>query len=179
MAFSALEDTLGWLMGEILGGDDEVRNIISSQASFARLLSITDGLYRKKVTDPALVAKWDALVPRISGAEQKRNRVTHSTWGIWWEERPNVFVSQERNTIRGRRGLQASKEKASPQHVTGVAEEIEQVNLDVIDFLIETNRKGFIRTFDHRLKTIEGNPNNTSELTSGGRADAPPEASST
>lgn len=165
MAFSALEDTLGWLMGELLGGDNEVRHIIASQASFARLLQITDGLYRKTVTDAALLGKWDALVPQIAGAEEKRNRITHSTWGIWWEEWPNLLVSQEKNAVRRHRGLQASKEKASPECVMEVAEEIEQVNLGLIVFLIETNKNGFIHTFDHHLKTIEENPNKEPEAT--------------
>lgn len=155
MAFSALEHSLSWLIGELLGGDYIVRDLLTSQLSFQRLLNVADGTYRHKVTDAALIGHWNSLQGTIAACEERRNAVTHSSWGIWWEDQTNIYVSQEKTRIKRGKGLLRSKILASAAEISQIAVHIEETNLELIDLLIETNKKGFIHIFDEHLKVIE------------------------
>jgi len=155
MVFSALENSLSWLIGELLGGDDIIRDLLGSQLPFQRLLNVADGTYRHKVSDAVLIERWNSLQGTIAACEEKRNTVTHSSWGIWWKDQPNIYVSQEKTRIKRGKGLLTSKIRASADEITRIAVHIEETNLKLIDLLIETNKKGFIHTFDEHLKMIE------------------------
>ena len=149
MAFSSLENSVAWLVAEMLGADSDVRSILESQISFAKQLSILDGLYRLRVTDDELLKVWDQLVARLNKSEEMRNTMVHSTWGIWWEDSDAISISRQKNSIKRKKGLRTTKEKADPGEIDRVAESIEETNEDLIQLLIDTSRAGYITTFDH------------------------------
>ncbi|MFA7232311.1 MAG: hypothetical protein WC071_13650 [Victivallaceae bacterium] len=165
MAFSALESSLAWFIGELLGGDEFIRGLFESQLSFQRLLNVADGTYSHKVADTALIERWQSLQSALAVCEEKRNTVTHSSWGIWWEE-PDVYVSQEKTRIKRGKGIHRYKVKASVDDINNIATDIENTNLELMNLVIETNKKGFIHTFDEHLEIvakIESKPAHSTE----------------
>jgi hypothetical protein len=71
---------LGLWLSELIGKDQTVGFIITSQLSFKRLCAVLAALFRHKVETEDAREKMTLLLKRAARIEEKRNAFVHSTW---------------------------------------------------------------------------------------------------
>lgn len=145
IAFSQLEESVIWLISALISGDLEFGEIICSQISFRQMFSIMDGLYRKKVNDPKLLADLDWIIKNCSLCEQYRNKIIHSSWGGRTGNYPIFSVLREKSKIKIGKGYKLDREIADENKIKQAAREILEMKIHLNDFIINTEKKGFIK----------------------------------
>jgi hypothetical protein len=141
-AFQLLEMRLGLWVSELIGKDQTVGFIITSQLSFKRLCAVLAALFRHKVKAEDAREKMTLLLRRAVRIEEKRNAFVHSTWSDPVQEsksiRCKIFLSKKATSS-------VQLEPLVHGEMDAVAESIGQLIRDVQTFSEEVKTKRLVK----------------------------------
>jgi hypothetical protein len=136
--FALLELVISDFIWHLLQSDEMASRIVTSQMSFSRLVASFSSLFRIRLNDAESVEKLDKLVKKALQAEQKRNIITHSSWG---SDVKLETITRFKATVRVHKGLESQTEKTSESDLKGVADFIAEVTAEIFDLLRSTYQK--------------------------------------
>jgi hypothetical protein len=130
IGFQNLEAVLVYCVSAVIDREDQdLGAIICAQMSFDRLCHTLAALAKHRVRDPRAVTMLDELLVRISTAEQDRNRLLHSAWGI--DDETGV-VRRFKTTARRKEGLRQINEAVVPEALHEAADRLAQLYHDLL-----------------------------------------------
>src|SRR5205809_6253592 len=80
--FALLESSLSTFVSQLIGADQRLGQIITTELSFRNLIALASSFNRFREVAPASVATCEALLNRALKAEERRNAVVHSMWAV-------------------------------------------------------------------------------------------------
>ena len=129
-----LETVLSFITWSLIGPDQKVGMIITSQMSFKRLCNLLGALFRHKVQSPERVEELNDLLRRAATVEQRRNTVIHSTWSTS-DEAGLPEASRFKITASRKKGLNIQSEGATLDDLNEIADEMREVIRVLISFM--------------------------------------------
>jgi hypothetical protein len=116
--FALLENELFLLIRFLLGVDTNIAGIVTSEMSFRNLLDLSTSLIKEKHGGDE--AKQCAEVLKIaSEAEEIRNRLIHSVWGVWGSG--GAIVIRTKHTAKRGKGLNFQREEFTLDDISAFA----------------------------------------------------------
>jgi hypothetical protein len=121
--FSQLEGYIAFSIWNLLGTDQRLGQICTARTPTAVQLKLLAALARVRMTPPE-IEQVDAFVRKAGQAEQDRNTMMHSTWGVGvGVETGSIYRSKE---SVGRQGYSLSSQRITAQDLEEVAGLIEE-----------------------------------------------------
>lgn len=117
--FAILEKELSSLIHCLLGTNEDVTQIVTSELSFRNLLDLSASLV-KQLHSPKETELFKATLKLVEKAEEKRNLIVHSIWKVGFD----WGVTRSKNTAKRGRGLQTQNEFYSLEDLQIVAVQI-------------------------------------------------------
>lgn len=124
--------------------DQTTGQIVTSQLSFARLLTVLQALFEVRVDDQELLAEMNVLVRRASVLEQERNTVVHSAWLSPPDDDPTAPVMRLKFNTRRGRGLQTQRVEETPDGLNGISDRMESLVAELGSFMGGVRDHGYI-----------------------------------
>jgi len=100
--FAILENQIEWFIWRLIGLDEPAGIIVTTELSFSNLVSLLSSLSKVKINDPVVLEELHGLTRQALQAQEKRNRIMHSLWGMG-ETRDTVV--RVKKTARHPKGL--------------------------------------------------------------------------
>ena len=130
--FALLERALVHLTHVLLALPENIARTVTSELSFRGLQHLASSLVKEK--HPAMFEDFMQLLKLVGQAEDKRNRITHSSWGM------SVTASaKEQKVVRTKftakhRGLRLGREELTVNDLRSIASNISVAAYDVDSF---------------------------------------------
>ena len=147
--FQCLEKSMEFFAWALIGEDQEIGQIVTSQISFNRLCDLIGSLFRYRAGGSGLVKELDGLIKRASKVAEERDRVIHSNWaGDLESSILRVKITAKRET-----GLKHQYEYTDPNDLLKIGGSIEQVWKDLMGFIKKAENEGIITPTSRQIKT--------------------------
>jgi hypothetical protein len=133
--FQQLEDGIRRIVAFLVNHDDRAIGLtVACELSFKQLLHMASCLPANYyVRDRASFDKvWQALLTKAAKAEELRNTILHSTFGVSWSEEA-VFVRNKLSAKMGK-GLRDAGEALAPETMNAYRQQISGTYLEIEDF---------------------------------------------
>lgn len=103
--------------------------------SFKNLLALFSSLFIDKNNDPSALDEMKALVNRSIRAEEQRNLIVHSSWGVqaWGDGRQAVI--RMKTTAKTSKGLKFQREELTIEQLESLIDELLAANRAWKEFL--------------------------------------------
>ena len=135
VAFADVEAWVGFFIWSLIGPDQHVGQIVTSEMSFSRQLDMLVSLFRHRCDDSAKIERLRQLVARLSETEQQRNTFLHS---LWTHQSPDPSEALRlKITAKRKKGLSHAKETVSVSQLHKVAESFQLILGEFSTFMIE------------------------------------------
>ena len=130
--FAILENEIEWFIWRLIGLDEPIGMIVTTELSFRNLVGLLSSLSKVKISDPVILEKIDKLGGRALDAEGKRNTIMHSLWGMG--ETPDTVV-RIKKTAKRTKGLQHQLETMTVEDLTAIATFIDETASSISDLM--------------------------------------------
>lgn len=129
-------------------GDGDAADIVVCELSFKQLVHIGYSLLPLfRVKDPAkALSDWKAVLALALRAEEHRNTLLHSTFGVSIDEEP--FFQRSKQTAKYKRGFRETGESLDSAKVEQYLVEIGTVAARISDFMGETFPRWHLRQWE-------------------------------
>jgi len=117
--FALLENELSSLIHCLLGTNEDITRIITSELSFRNLIDMSASLVIQTQT-PKDVEKYKATLKLVGDVEVKRNNIVHSLWGAGFTR----VATRTKHIAKRARGLQIKREEYTLEDLQSVAIQI-------------------------------------------------------
>lgn len=139
--FSSLELVLSMLTWGLIGNDQNIGQIITTELSYKKIISLLNGLVIYKVNDNEMYEKSKEIIKRASLCEEKRNQLTHSLWSVAEDDK---VVFRQKTTSKLKSGLATSIEIFDVSMIKDICEYISSTKIDAIKLLHLLTNNGYI-----------------------------------
>lgn len=147
--FQCLEKYMEFLAWGLIGDDQEIGQIVTSQMSFIRLCDLLSSLIRYRSKNPELVKELDEIIKKASEVEEARNKVIHSCWFGDLDTK----ILRVKITAKGKVGLKHQYEHMEPEDLYNLGRSIKQVWETLLDFMNKLEAEGIITPTNHHVIT--------------------------
>ena len=147
--FQCLEKHMEFFAWSLIGEDQEIGQIVTSQISFNRLCDLIGSLFRYRARGSGLVKELDGLIKRASEVVEERDRVIHSSWFGDLES----SILRVKITAKSKTGLKHQYEYTDPDDLLKIGRSIEQVWKDLKEFIKKAENEGIITLTSYQVKT--------------------------
>ena len=121
VSFAVLESTVSSLCGLFVNDDQSVGQIVTSEFSFRRTLTMLSSLVRHRIKDENQVTAIYEVIKKAQKIEDVRNQVIHSVWG---KGEDDDYITRFKTSTAMKRGLQHTFEKADLPYLHGIADDM-------------------------------------------------------
>lgn len=137
--FALLEQALKAFIERMIGRDHMIGQIVSAELSFKGLVSLTASLYKYRIHDSKKVEDLRKLLGQVLQAEEQRNLIVHSSWGMTTSDDtpPKTTVHRGRLTARLKKGYHYQHEEMSADDLDKIAELLLDIQQEVMKFMIQ------------------------------------------
>jgi hypothetical protein len=122
VSFQSLEFELAAGIGSILGVNQKVQDVLTSELSYKKLVSVFGVMYRLHVGESSEI---NLLTRKLFAVEEVRNQLIHSTWGGGWNA--EAAVTRFKVSARNGKGHQVSIESYSVKDLTAITKWIRKI----------------------------------------------------
>lgn len=135
VAFVDVEAWASFFIWSLIGPDQHVGQIVTSEVSFSRQLDMLVSLFQHRCDDSAKVERLRQLVARLSETEQQRNTFLHS---LWTHQSPDLSEALRlKITAKRKKGLSHAKETVSATQLQNVTKSFQLILGDFSTFVVE------------------------------------------
>jgi hypothetical protein len=145
--FQMLEQLIELFAWSLIGKEQAVGQIVTSQLSFQRLCDLSCALFKYKCDeqdDKDIITELDALFGKISEIENERNKFVHSKWYIDVTDFPSTSLARFKTTANKKRGLQHHTENVTLDDIKNYGQKIAEIYEELNSFMWNMNDLGFI-----------------------------------
>jgi len=129
---SVLESNIQTIAGKLIGDDQEVGMVVTSDLPFPRLVSLVRTLYVTRLGTSDPYKRLDVLLKQAAKLYTQRGVIVHSMYGPDWDD---DAVRRFRRT-QGKAGLKVDHEKLGIKDLDELADKVQSCALDFIEILI-------------------------------------------
>ena len=149
--YQVLEKYVEFFVWTLIGQDQEIGQILTSQMSFRRLCDTLCSLFRHRVQDSEMVEELEGIIKKAAQAEERRNALIHSSW--WGLESTDLPVTRLKITSKRKRGLKHTYESMDPDDLREVALFIKEVVEELQDLIDKAQDEGIVNITSYQIKT--------------------------
>ena len=134
--FQQLEDELGRIVAFLINPDfDSVGEVIVCELSFKQLATLAYTIFAKYIESEQgeNLNEWTAILSKAHAAEQKRNTLLHSTFGVSMLDEP--VLQRSKRTAKFKKGLKESVEALDPETMEAYRTSMSGVTMDLCMFM--------------------------------------------
>jgi hypothetical protein len=131
--YSGLESYISSLIWVLIGAGQGVGEIITSELSFPRLITLLRCLFRYRKSDPMEIEKLNSILTRATDIELRRNRVIHSMWAVSTQSNDLLRV---KTTARSKTGLKYHFDRTNFDELKKLTDDIVYTISDLSKILI-------------------------------------------
>ncbi len=133
--FQQLDDLRNAVSFLIDPDESTASDVVVCEQSFRQLVALADSLFKLylEAQNAGTTEEWHSILKRAHGAEETRNAILHSTFGVTIGEEP-VF-SRNKITARFKKGFQVHVELLDEATMTTYRQKISSVTNDILDFM--------------------------------------------
>ncbi len=140
VSFAALESFIQYLVGSMLDANQRIGQVITIELSFKNLRALLISLYiEKHGKEDEDFKRLRELMTRAGQVEEKRNQITHSTWGY---NSDTKTITRMKATAKEKRGFRFQHENISAEDLSKFAAEIRILTGDITQYHFDLSRKG-------------------------------------
>jgi hypothetical protein len=136
--FQCLEMYMQIFAWDLIGEDQNVGQIVTSQLSFQRLCDLLVSLFKYRTKDSRLIQELERLVKRASEVAGQRDVAIHSCWAGDLE----TEILRVKMTAKRKSGLKHQFEDTDPESLLTIARSIKRVWEDLREFVCKTKNAG-------------------------------------
>lgn len=133
LAFAELDAWVSSFAWALIGPDQHVGQIVTSEMSFSRKIDLLSSLFKHRCSNMASREELRVLLARLSELEQERNRVQHSLW-IRQSQDP-ALATRLKITARRKHGLAHAKEEITSEPLDRLSNELQVAVSDFAGFM--------------------------------------------
>lgn len=149
--FQVLEKYTEFFVWSLIGQDQEIGQIVTSQMSFDRICDTLYSLFRYRTQNSEMIKELDNIIQRTFQAEEKRNSVIHSSWlGLG---SPDSSITRFKITSKWKKGLKHQYEEMTPGDLRKIALFIKQVQEELQSFIVKAQGEGIVSLSSYQIKT--------------------------
>lgn len=141
--FQILEASITFFIWNLIGSDQNIGKIITSQVSFSKNCNLLSSLFRYRVQDTIKIKELNNILKRVGEAEQRRNTIIHSIWTIN-DEDPKAKPLRIKITSNRKAGLNMQTEDIEAEELNKIANLFSELVDDLIIFMEKAKKKGYI-----------------------------------
>ena len=138
VSFATLEFYIIQLLIDLMKQTPRITHAIASNLSFARLRTTVISIYLERYGEDKDYQLLRSLLKRAKQIEDRRNRITHSYWGIGAWGDTNIAIKMRSSE---KRGFDAEFEEYPKEILTEFVQNIQALTGEIIDF-----QKDILRT---------------------------------
>jgi hypothetical protein len=147
--FQCLEKHMEFFAWALIGEEQGVGQIVTSQLSFQRLCDLLVSLFRYRTEDSGLIQELEGLVKRASQVVGERDIATHSCWAGDLD----LDILRVKVTAKRKTGLQHQYEHVDPDDLLTIAHSIKQVWEDMLMFIEKAKGAGVVELESYQITT--------------------------
>jgi hypothetical protein len=126
--FAKLENAIEWFIWSLIGQDEGIGLIITTELSFKNLVALLSSLSRVKIANAEVLAELDRALKQALQADEKRNIILHS---LWAQGQTRDTVTRIKKTAKLSKGLQHQVEEMTAEDITSIANFIDNADLAI------------------------------------------------
>jgi hypothetical protein len=137
--FQQLEEVLGWAVCFLIDpADQSAARIVVCEQSFKQLLNLADSLFRlfPESKEMKNLESWSSILRLASDAENHRNQILHSVFGVSGLGQP-VFIRSKATAKRGK-GFRSASEELNSKNMQDYLALVGRARLQIEVFMSET-----------------------------------------
>jgi len=151
--FQNFEKEIEFLAWALIGSDQEIGQIVTSQMSFRKLCDTLGSLIRYRTSDAELISELDGLLDKAAKIEQERNTIVHSAWFWSMAHDPKGAITRLKITAKGDKGLKHQYQSVQVSDLSSIASSIKSVASEVMAFRIKAKDRGVIDYPSSQIKS--------------------------
>lgn len=132
--FQILEFYLSIFAWGLMGKNQKIGQAVTAHLSFSKLLTLVDALFRERTDEPNLIRGLNPILAQAADAEQKRNRVIHSSYLQTSDDLTAVQI-RFKVTSKLKKGLVYQWEDTSLDDLMDIAIELRQTTQLLVTFI--------------------------------------------
>lgn len=130
-----LEEAISLCIWALIGGEQQMGQIVTAQLSFRQLVDLSCSLYRFQVSDPAVLAELEGIRKSLHEAEGRRHRIIHSGWAAGPESGAGL---RSKIVARAKQGLQYQFEKVTATDIDSLADFLATLADEIVQLMDKT-----------------------------------------
>ena len=149
--FQNFEKQIEFLAWCLIGGDQAIGQIVTSQIPFARLCDLLGSLFRYRTNDAELIAELDDLLAKAANIEQDKNIIMHSAWAV--ANGPKAVVTRFKITARRDKGIKHQFQSMEASDLSKIASSVRKAANEFSAFMKKAKDKGIINFPSGQIKS--------------------------
>ena len=133
--FQAVEIRVAIWAWSLIGSDQAVGRMVTSQLPFGKLCLLAETLFQYRFPDSPTAVRFSDLMKRSLKAEEHRNQLFHSAWTVA-DAAGTVF--RVKSTLKMGRGLFTQAPPVMVEEIVKVADELRAIADDLEALIMET-----------------------------------------
>jgi hypothetical protein len=129
--FAVLESQIEFLTWSLIGRDQRLGQIVTAELPFRGVVALLSSIFRHRVDAEALRSELEGILNRAMEVEQRRNRVTHSEWGMG--DAPDTRT-RIKVTARKGKGIRHEFEQMKASDIEVIAVDASRVATELLQF---------------------------------------------
>ncbi len=130
---SNLEGVISILIGNLIGPDRQIGEIVTSGLSFNSLSALLNALFRYRVPDSQSMSDLERLLRRAEACERRRNQLIHAAWTNFEKEGFYIRMKSSKRST----GFRKDQELVSQSNLDDAIEDTDKLITDFASFLIK------------------------------------------
>ena len=149
--YQVLEKYVEFFVWTLIGQEQEIGQVLTSQMSFGRLCDTLCSLFRCRVQNLEMIEELESTIKKAAQAEERRNTVIHSSWcGL---ESTDLPIIRFKITSKRRTGLKHTYQSMNPDDLREMALFIKEVVEELQGLMVKAQGKGIINITSYQIKT--------------------------
>jgi len=129
--FAMLEEVVSVCIWGLIGEEQRLGRVITTELSFSRKVDLLSSLYRYRINSAEKLSELNELLNQLALAEEKRNSITHSHWGAGSTKQT---ITRIKATAKRGAGLKFQFEKMNVDDLNEIADFIAKLAYTVLKF---------------------------------------------
>ena len=135
--FQQLEEELGAIVAFLIAPEhDSIGEVVVPELSFKQRASLAYSLFARYIEakQGSNLKDWTAILSKAHAAEQKRNTLLHSTFGVSWGS-DESFLQRTKRTAKFKKGLQETAEALDSGTMQNCRAAMSDVTMELWEFM--------------------------------------------
>ena len=135
--FQQLEDELGAIVAFLIDpSHGSLGDIVVAELSFKQLAALAYSLFKEyfEARQCDNLKAWTAILSKAHNAEQRRNTLLHSTFGVSFSDEGH-FLQRTKRTAKFKKGLSEAVEALTPEAMADYRAAMSGVTMELWEFM--------------------------------------------